>query len=320
MAVSVLATSHDHTKRLERLIWLSIAAAIATISLKTFAWLLTSSVGLLSDAAESVVNLVAAVFALIVVRWAARPADEEHAYGHEKADYLSAGVEGSLIFVAAVTIAYAAIGRLLHPQPLKHVGVGLVVSVVASLLNFAVARVLIRVGHEERSIVLEADGRHLMTDVWTSVGVVVGVAAVAITGVERLDPIIALVVAANIIATAVSLVRRFVGGLMDRAISESDRERVNDVIDRFTSDEVHFHALRTRRAGRRSFVSVHVLVPGAWTVQRGHDLAEELEESLRGALEHATVFTHLEPAEDPKSFDDTGLDRRELRSDSPPSS
>ena len=299
----------QETRRLERLIGLSIAAAVATIALKTLAWALTGSVGLLSDAAESVVNLVAAVFGLIVVRWAARPPDEEHAYGHEKADYLSAGVEGALIFVAAVTIGVAAVGRFLHPAELESVGVGLSVSVVASLINLAVARVLLRVGKEQRSLVLEADGRHLMTDVWTSVGVVVGVAAVAITGVERLDPVIALAVAANIVATAVSLVRRFVGGLMDRALSEDERAEVDRVLRGFTNSEVRFHALRTRRAGRRAFVSVHVLVPGAWTVQRGHDLAERVEAGLREALQHATVFTHLEPVEDPKSFDDTELDR-----------
>lgn len=306
-----MSSGVGHAKKLERLIWLSIAAAVATITLKTVAWLLTGSVGLLSDAAESVVNLVAAVFALIVLRWSARPADEEHAYGHEKADYLSAGVEGALITVAAGTIIYAAIGRLIHPQPLEDVGIGLAVSVVASLINFSVARTLIRVGRDEHSIVLEADGRHLMTDVWTSVGVVVGVGAAAITGIERLDPIIALIVAANIIATAVSLGRRFVGGLMDRALSEDERADVAAVLEEFQGDDVHFHALRTRRAGRRAFVSLHLLVPGDWSVQRGHDLAEQVEARLRAVLEHATVFTHLEPAEDPKSFDDTGLDRLE---------
>jgi cation diffusion facilitator family transporter len=299
------------TKKLERLVLLSIAAAVATISLKTAAWLLTGSIGLLSDAAESVVNLVAAVFALIVVRWAARPADDEHAYGHEKADYLAAGVEGSLILVAAGTIAYAAIGRLADPQALDDVGVGLVVSVVASAINFAVARILMNVGREEHSIVLEADGRHLMTDVWTSVGVVLGVGAVAITGIERLDPIIALAVAANIVATGVMLVRRFVGGLMDKALSKDERRLVDDVLAEFTTNDIRFHALRTRRAGRRAFVSLHILVPGDWTVQRGHDLAERVESRLREELQYATVFTHLEPAEDPKSFADTALDRGE---------
>jgi cation diffusion facilitator family transporter len=301
------------TRKLERLLWLSVAAAFATITLKTVAWLLTGSVGLLSDAAESVVNLVAAVFALIVVRWSARPADEEHAYGHEKADYLSAGVEGALITVAAVTIMYAAIRRLVDPQPLDDVGVGLAVSVVASLINFGVARLLIRVGRDEHSIVLEADGRHLMTDVWTSVGVVVGVAGVAITGIDRLDPIIALLVAANIVATAVSLGRSFVGGLMDRALAEDERARVDAILGEFTSPEIRFHALRTRRAGRRAFVSLHVLVPGRWSVQDGHDLAERVEARLRTELQYATVFTHLEPIEDPRSFDDTGLDRGQSR-------
>jgi cation diffusion facilitator family transporter len=288
---------------------------VATISLKTVAWLLTGSVGLLSDAAESVVNLVAAIFALIVVRWAARPADEEHAYGHEKADYLSAGVEGALITVAAGTIAVAAVGRLINPQPLQDVGLGVAVSIVASGINFAVARMLITVGRSEHSVVLEADGRHLMTDVWTSVGVVGGVAAVAITGIERLDPIIALFVAANILATAVALGRRFVGGLMDRALSDEERARIDAVLDEFRTTETRFHALRTRRAGRRAFVSFHVLVPGEWSVQRGHDLAEQIEARLRAELAHATVFTHLEPAEDPRSFDDTGLDRAHAEPD-----
>jgi cation diffusion facilitator family transporter len=203
---------------LARLLWLSVAAAIATITLKTLAWALTGSVGLLSDAAESVVNLVAALFALVIVHWAARPPDEEHAYGHEKADYLSAGVEGSLILLAALTIAYSAIQRLQDPQPISHVGIGLSVSVVASAINLTVARRLLAAGREHRSLVLEADGRHLMTDVWTSVGVVAGVALVALTGWQRLDPIIALLVAANIIVTGVTLVRRFTGGLMDRAL------------------------------------------------------------------------------------------------------
>lgn len=293
--------------------WVSIGAAIATISLKTLAWALTGSVGLLSDAVESVVNLVAAVFGLTVLYWSQRPADEEHAYGHEKADYLAAGVEGSLILVAAVSIAYAAVGRLINPQPLKDVGVGLAVSIVASAINLAVARILLRVGTEHRSLVLEADGRHLMTDVWTSVGVVVGVAAVAITGLERLDPIIALLVAANIVATAVLLVRRFVGGLMDRALPVADRARVEAVLRGFATDEVQFHAVRTRAAGRRAFVSLHMLVPDEWSVRRGHDLAEQVEAAIRAKIENATVFTHLEPRGDPRSFHDTELDRSSAR-------
>jgi cation diffusion facilitator family transporter len=298
-------------QRLFRLLWLSIAAAVATISLKTTAWLLTGSVGLLSDAAESVVNLVAAVFAMAALRWATKPADEEHAYGHAKAEYFSAGVEGALIVVAAVGIAITAVDRLLHPQPIEDVGVGLTVSVAASLINLAVGVLLLRTGRKERSIILEADGKHLLTDVWTSVGVIIGVAGVAISGWERLDALIALAVAVNIVLTAGGLVRRSVGGLMDRALDEAERRQIEQVLAQFERDGVRFHALRTRQAGSRAFVSLHVLVPGMWTVQRGHDVVEQVEAALRERLPYATVFTHLEPAEDPRSFDDTTLDRTE---------
>jgi cation diffusion facilitator family transporter len=296
-------------RRLIRLLWLSIAAAIVTISLKTVAWRLTGSVGLLSDAAESVVNLVAAVVAMAALRWASKPPDEEHAYGHAKAEYFSAGVEGALISVAAVSIAVTAIGRLVDPRPLDDVGVGLAVSAAASLINLAVGVLLVRTGRRERSIVLEADGRHLITDVWTSVGVVIGVAAVSITGWDRLDGVVALAVAVNIVVAGGSLVRRSVGGLMDRALGAPERDEIQDVLAGFERDGVRFHALRTRQAGSRAFMSVHVLVPGAWSVQRGHDVVEEVEAALRGRLPYLTVFTHLEPAEDPRSFDDAGLDR-----------
>jgi cation diffusion facilitator family transporter len=295
--------------RLFRLLWLSIAAALATISLKTAAWALTGSVGLLSDAAESVVNLVAAIVAMAALHWAIKPADEEHAYGHAKAEYFSAGVEGTLIVVAAAAIAVTAIDRLLHPRAIEDVGVGLAVSAVASLINFAVGYLLLRTGRRERSIVLEADGKHLITDVWTSVGVIIGVAGVAITGWQRLDALVALAVAVNIVATGGGLLRRSVGGLMDRALGEPERRQIEEVLAGFFGSDVQFHALRTRQAGSRAFVSVHVLVPGAWTVQRGHDVVEEVEAALRERLPYATVFTHLEPAEDPRSFDDTRLDR-----------
>lgn len=296
--------------RLFRLLWLSIAAAVVTISLKTGAWLLTGSVGLLSDAAESVVNLVAAVVALGLLRWASKPADEEHHYGHAKAEYFSAGIEGGMILVAAGAIAATAIDRLLHPQALTDVGVGLAVSVAASLINLAVGVVLMRTGREHRSITLEADGRHLMTDVWTSAGVVAGVAAVAISGWERLDAIVALAVAANILRTGGSLLRRSVDGLMDRALDEPAQRQVAAVLATFEERGVQFHALRTRQAGRRAFISTHVVVPGAWSVQRSHDIAEEVEHALLERLPYASVFTHVEPAEDPRSFQDTGLDRR----------
>ena len=288
-----------------------------TIGLKFAAWGFTGSAGLLSDALESVVNLFAAFFALVVVHWAARPADEEHAYGHEKADYLAAAVESLLILGAAATIGYLAVQRLLHPVELTHIGVGAVVSAVASLINLVVARILIREGKRQRSVVLEADGRHLMTDVWTSVGVIVGVVGVGLTGWRQLDPLVALAVAANIVVTGVLLMRRFTGGLMDRALPSNEQAIVEKVLDGFRNDEVRFHALRTRLAGRRSFISVHILVPGEWTVQRAHDLAENVDSELRGALQHATVFTHLEPLEDPKSFLDAALDRQESTSNPP---
>jgi cation diffusion facilitator family transporter len=296
-------------QRLYNLLWLSIAAAVATITLKTTAWLLTGSVGLLSDAAESVVNLVAAVLAMFALRWALRPPDEEHAYGHAKAEYFAAGVEGALIVVAALTIAATALTRLLDPQPIDDVGIGIAVSSAASLINLAVGYKLLTTGRRERSIVLEADGKHLMTDVWTSVGVLVGVALVALTGWDVLDPLIALAVAANIVVTGSGLVRRSVGGLMDRGLDAPEQAQIAEALAAFESDEVRFHAVRTRQAGSRAFISLHVLVPGAWTVQQGHDVVEEVEAELRRRVPHATVFTHLEPAEDPRSFADTTLDR-----------
>jgi cation diffusion facilitator family transporter len=297
------------SNRLFKLLWLSIAAAVATIALKATAWLLTGSVGLLSDAAESVVNLVAALVALGALHWATKPADDEHAYGHAKAEYFSAGIEGALIFVAAITIAITAVDRLIHPQGLSSVGVGLAVSAVASLINLAVGLLLTRAGREHRSITLEADGKHLLTDVWTSVGVIVGVGAVAITGWERLDAIVALAVAANIVIAGVGLMERSVSGLMDRALDADTQGQITDVLAGFAQRGLQFHALRTRQAGQRAFISTHVLVPDEWTVRQGHDVAEEVEAALRERVPHATVFTHLEPIGDPRSFEDIRLDR-----------
>ena len=297
--------------KLIKVIGISIAAAIVTISMKTLAWYLTGSIGLLSDAAESLINLVAALVALIVILWSTRPPDEDHAYGHEKADYLSAGFEGALILLASVTIAYAAIERLINPSELSDVGIGLAVSLVATFVNLAVSRLLTQTGRKEKSFTLTADGQHLMADVWTSAGVVVGVGLAYATGWEALDPIIALVVAANILRTGASLVSQSMSGLMDRALPDDELATVHTVLDSFTESNIEFHALRTRRAGRRAFISVHVLVPGQWTVKKGHDFAEQIEEDLRDALQEdqTTVFTHLEPVEDPLSFVDTGLDR-----------
>src|SRR5581483_698440 len=294
---------------LTRLVLISVAAGLATIALKMLAWRLTGSTGLLSDALESIVNLAAALIALALVRWATLPPDEQHMYGHEKAEYFSAGVEGGLILVAAASIAWVAVQRLLHPVPLEDVSVGLAVSAAASLINLLVGLTLVRAGRRPRSITVEAHGRHLLTDVWTSVGVIAGVAVVALTGWERLDPLIALAVAANIVFTGVKLVRRSSGGLMDHALAPGEQSALDAALAPYRSEGISFHAIRNRQAGRRSFVSMHVLVPGSWTVQHGHELLEQIEADVRTALPHSTVFTHIEPVEDPSSFDDTSLDR-----------
>lgn len=297
--------------KLTRFAWLSIAAALLTIGLKFFAWQITGSVGLLSDAAESVVNLVAAGTALWMLTLAARPADEEYAHGYSKAEYFASGFEGALILVAAVAIAWAAVGRLLHPAPIQQAGLGLGVSVVASAINLAVARVLFAAAKRHHSIALEADAHHLMTDVWTSAGVLVGVGLVALTGWQRLDPLVALAVALNIVWAGAQLIRRSARGLLDASLVPHEQAAVRRVLERYAGPEVEFHALRTRQAGARRFVSMHVLVPGNWTVDHGHRLLEQIERDVREVVPNANVLTHLESLDDPRSFDDEGLDRRE---------
>ncbi|MBN8636316.1 MAG: cation transporter [Anaerolineae bacterium] len=283
---------------LTRYAWLSIAAALLTIGLKGSAYLLSGSVGLLSDALESGVNLIAAIVALGALTIAARPADDAHNFGHDKAEYFSSGVEGALILVAAFGIASTAIDRLLNPAPLDNVGLGLIVSVIASVVNFAVARVLLRVGKQYKSITLEADSHHLMTDVWTSVAVIVGVGAVALSGWMWLDAVIALLVAANIVRSGIQLLRRSISGLMDSAIPPKTLEAITAQLNEFQSRGMKWHALRTRQSGARSFVDVHILVPGDWTVQAGHDLSEEIEQAMRGSASDISVTIHLEPLGD----------------------
>ena len=292
---------------LARYAWLSIGAALATIALKIGAYLLTGSVGLLSDAVESGVNLAGAVMALAMLTIAARPADEDHAFGHSKAEYFASGVEGLLILVAAAAIATTAVERLFDPHPLGQVGLGLAVSAGASVINLVVGLALVKVGKRRNSITLEADGRHLLTDVWTSVGVIVGVGMVALTGWNALDPIVALLVAANIVWTGVGFVRRSVAGLMDASLPPAEQQKVEGVLARYRLQGVEFHALRTRQAAARRFVSVHVLVPGALSVHDAHHLAEDLEHDIRTALGDAVVTTHLEPVEDEISKDDIEL-------------
>ena len=298
------------SSNLERFAWLSIAAAIATIALKTFAWYVTGSVGLLSDALESVVNLVAAVLALSMLRLAAKQPDEDYPYGFSKAEYFSAGIEGALIVVAAVGILYAAIPRLLAPEALDAPLLGLGVSFVASLINLGAALVLMRAGKRHDSITLEADGKHLMTDVWTSAGVIVGVALVFLTGWLRLDPLVALAVALHIVWTGVGLVRRSVAGLLDAAIGHEEQKEVTRIFNEYSRRyAVKFHAFRTRRAGVRRFMSFHLLVPDEWSVARAHQLSEEIEERIRSLVPNSGVLVHIEPISDPASYDDEGLDR-----------
>lgn len=304
MGVTTRASSSR--SRLERFAWLSIAAALATIALKTGAWWVTDSVGLLADAAESIVNLVAAVAALVALRVAARSADDNHHFGHSKAEYFSAAIEGGMIFVAASFIIWQSIGRLLDPQPVEQAGVGLAISVIASVINGAVAWVLLRAGRRHRSITLRADGQHLLTDVWTSVGVVVGVLLVVITGIDRLDPVVALLVGANIIWTGWKLVSESGRGLMDEALDPQANARIADALSRHRTDEVDIHGLRTRGAGHLSFAEMHVLVPGAWSVRRAHDIVEEIERALEDEFDDLTVTTHIEPREDPRAYDDFG--------------
>jgi cation diffusion facilitator family transporter len=288
---------------LKRYAWLSIAAAMATIGLKLAAWLLTGSVGLLSDALESLVNLVGGFVALAMLEVASRPADEDHAFGHGKAEYFSSGIEGTLILIAAIAIIIAAGRRLLHPLPLEQLGIGLAISVLASSVNLAAAWVILGAGKRHDSITLRANAHHLLTDVWTSAGVLAGVGLVAISDWHWLDPLVAMAVAANIIRTGARIVRASVQGLMDSSLPAGERLAIERLLEPHQQDGVQFHALLTRRAGAERFISLHVLVPGRWTVHRGHRLVERIESDIRAALGNATIFTHLESREDPASWD-----------------
>lgn len=289
---------------LKKYAYLSIGAAGLTILLKSGAYALTGSVGLLSDAAESVVNLVAAAIMLGALTIAARPADERHHYGHGKVEFFSAGLEGLMIFVAASFIFLTAIERLLHPKPLEQVGVGLIVSAAATVVNGLVGALLLREGKRHGSLSLVADGHHLLTDVWTSVGVVAGVALVAITGWERLDPLIAGGVAVNITVVGMRLIMQSVAGLMDRSLPLEENERIADLLRARVTDEVGFHGLQTRAVGAVPAISFHVTVPGAWSVQQAHDLVEDVEQEVRDQVERAMVTTHIEPREDSRAYGD----------------
>lgn len=300
------------TQSLKKFIYLSIAAAVATILLKFFAWYLTDSVGLLSDALESCVNLVAAVVALIMITIAEKPADAGHAFGHNKAEYFSSAIEGGMIMLAAFSIIWSAVPRIINPQPLENVGIGLIIAVAASGINLAVALVLIKNGRRKNSITLEADGKHLMTDVYTTAGVLIGIGLVKISGWYVLDAIVAIGVAVNIIWAGYKLMHRSAMGLLDSALNEADLSKIIKSLDSIKSQGLDYHSLLTRQAGRRKFIELHVLVPGKWTIQRGHDTAEKIEKELRSIFDSpVTVFTHLEPKEDPVSMHDIGIDRND---------
>ncbi|MFN3601374.1 MAG: cation diffusion facilitator family transporter [Dietzia sp.] len=293
---------------LKKFAWLSVATSIVTISLKLVAWWLTGSVGLLADAAESVVNLVASVVALVAITVSERPADDDHQYGHSKAEYFSAGVEGAMIFVAAAFILYTGVERLLNPVPIGSLGFGLAISVVAAVINGVVGTLLVRAGIRHRSPTLKADGKHLITDVVTSVGVVIGVALVWITGWEILDPIVAIAVGLNILFIGYKLVHESGMGLMDATLPEEDNRAIGAVLDRHRQPgRVDFHELRTREAGKWRFIEFHALVPGDWSVDRGHDLVETVEQEIHAALPHSHITTHLEPIEDERAYNDVKL-------------
>ncbi|MBS1793184.1 MAG: cation transporter [Acidobacteria bacterium] len=285
-------------ENLTRFAWLSIATAVVTIALKAIAYFFTGSVGLLSDALESLINLAAAIVALFTLKIAAQPADEEHAFGHDKAEYFSSGIEGTLIFIASLSIAYTAVQRLLAPQPLEQLGIGLVVSGAATVVNFAVAGILIKTGKKHHSLVLEADGHHLMTDVWTSVGVIVGVGLVSLTGWLRLDPVIAILVAINILWTGFSLIKRSVLGLMDTVVEPEMQAAAEEILKTYAAREgITYENFRSRQAGTKKFFYVDIQFPNDWSIERVHTIADRIEREIAEKIPYATVFSHLEPFE-----------------------
>ncbi len=310
-----MSLKHGAMKKspLRRFISLSIAAAIVTILLKFYAYSVTGSMGFLSDALESFVNLFAAIFALVMLNISQKPADKEHEFGHSKAEYFSSAAEGALILIAAFTIIWSAVPRLIDPRPIENINTGLLFSLLASLVNLAVGMTLVRNGKKRRSLLLEADGKHLMADVWTSAGVIVAIVIVKFTGWLIVDPIIAILVALHIIYTGYRLISRSASGLMDASIPDEDLEKITNYLDSLNDQKIEYHSLLTRVAGRRKFIAMHILVPGKWTVKEAHDYADEIEETIVNMFdEPVTVHTHLEPVEDPASMKDIGIDRQEI--------
>lgn len=298
-------SAHPQIQDLSKYGFLSLGVGILVLLLKLTAWQITDSVGLLSDALESLVNIAAAIVAIIALRAASRPPDRTHQFGHGKAEYFSALVEGAMIVIAATMIIISAVQRLLAPQPLEQIGLGLGISVLASILNGAVAFILFRVGREHGSLALVADAHHLVTDLWTTAGVVVGVLIVGFTGWNLLDPMIAIAVAVNIVVVGVGLLRSSMAGLLDSALPEDQVEVIKSTLAPYRGENVEIHGLQTRRAGRQSFITMHVLVPGDWDVMAGHEICHQIETDLSEELPGVQVTTHLEPLEDPRAWNDT---------------
>ncbi|MFN2136607.1 MAG: cation diffusion facilitator family transporter [Candidatus Promineifilaceae bacterium] len=303
---------------LTRYAWLSVGAALLTLVLKFGAYQLTGSVGILSDALEGLINLAAAIVVLATLHYVERPPDESHEYGHDKAEYFSSGIEGTLIVVASAAILVTGLRRLLNPQPLEQVGLGLTVAIIAALINLLAGQIILRASRRYDSITLEADGRHLMSDVWTSAAVVGGVAAATVSGIEQLDPLIAIAIGLKIGWEGLHIFRRSVQGLMDTPIAREERETVESILNEHNGEGVRWHAMRTRQSGRRRFISVHLLLPDDWNVQRAHDLAEHLETEVAKAINGATLFTHIEPQGDPVAESDQQLDREYIADEPPP--
>lgn len=287
---------------------LTVVAAVVTLVMKFLAAWLTGSVGLLADALESIVNLVTSVVLLILLRIAKAPPDTDHPHGHDKAEYFANGVQGTLIIIAGFGIIMAAAKRFMLPQPLETGALGLGISVVAGIINLALARLLIRAGKVIKSVALEGEGAHLMSDFWTTVAVLGGVGLVYLSGWSWLDPTIAMFLSLFILWSGIKLLRGSVGGLMDQSLPQELQGKIEEVLDSYCSNrDIAYHALRSRASGARIFVSVHILVPGSWTVRQGHELTDEIEAKISNSLGKASVLTHLEPIEEPISFQDIDI-------------
>jgi cation diffusion facilitator family transporter len=291
-------------KSIAKIMWISIAASVLTIGLKWLAYSTTGSVGFLSDALESGINLLAGLVAFYSLIVAARPADKEHPFGHDKAEYFSSLAEGVLIVIAAFGIAYAAINRMYHPRPLEALDYGMLLSVAATTINFITARILLYFSKKHNSITIEADAHHLMTDVWTTIGIIVGIFLVKITGWQALDPIMAILVAISIVYTGIKLIIRSMDGLMDSRLSEKEMILIREVLDRYKSEDLDYHALYTRRASSKQFIRFHLLFPGDFTVHKAHEVTKQIEKEINDLLPYSDVFIHVEPLNDPDSFDD----------------